>query len=137
MLVIALPWLLGAAIWSLRDRQRKLADQTIELQAEREENARQAVFAERVRIARELHDVVAHHVSVIGVQAAGARRVMDRQPARAAEALSSIEDSSRRAVTELHRLLGFLRRAGETDELFPQPGLAQLGDLIAEAAKAS
>jgi signal transduction histidine kinase len=135
MLVLALPWLLGAAIWSLRDRQRKLADQTIELQAEREENASQAVFAERVRIARELHDVVAHHVSVIGVQAAGARRVMDRQPARAAEALSSIEDSSRRAVTELHRLLGFLRRAGETDELFPQPGLAQLGDLIAEAGQ--
>jgi signal transduction histidine kinase len=135
MLVIALPWLLGAAIWSLRDRQRKLADQTIELQAEREENASQAVFAERVRIARELHDVVAHHVSVIGVQAAAARRVMDRQPARAAEALSSIEDSSRRAVTELHRLLGFLRRAGDTDELFPQPGLAQLGDLIAEAGQ--
>ena len=95
MVVLALPWLLGAAIWSLRDRQRKLADQTIELQAEREENARQAVFAERVRIARELHDVVAHHVSVIGVQAAGARRVMERQPARAAEALSSIEASSR------------------------------------------
>jgi len=135
MLVVALPWLLGAAIWSLRDRQRKLADQTIELRIEREENARQAVFAERVRIARELHDVVAHHVSVIGVQAAAARRVMDRQPARAAEALSSIEDSSRRAVVELHRLLGFLRRAGETDELSPQPGLAQLGDLIAEAGQ--
>ena len=73
MVVLALPWLLGAAIWSLRDRQRTLADQTIELRAEREENARQAVFAERVRIARELHDVVAHHVSVIGVQAAGGR----------------------------------------------------------------
>ena len=97
----------AAAIWSLRDRQRKLAEQSVELQAEREENARQAVFAERVRIARELHDVVAHHVSVIGVQAAAARRVMDRQPALAAEALSSIEISSRQAVTELHRLLGF------------------------------
>jgi signal transduction histidine kinase len=136
MVVISLPWLLGAAIWSLRDRQRKLADQTVELQGEREENARQAVFAERVRIARELHDVVAHHVSVIGVQAAGARRVMDRQPARAAEALSSIEESSRRAVVELHRLLGFLRREGETDDLSPQPGLAQLGDLIDEAGHA-
>jgi signal transduction histidine kinase len=135
MLVIALPWLLGVAISSLRDRQQELAEQASELQAEREENASQAVFAERVRIARELHDVVAHHVSVIGVQAAAARRVMDRQPARAAEALSSIEDSSRRAVTELHRLLGFLRRAGDTDELFPQPGLGQLGDLIAEAGQ--
>ena len=97
MVGFSLPWLLGAAIRSLRDRQRKLAEQTIELETERAENARQAVFAERVRIARELHDVVAHHVSVIGVQAAGARRTMDRQPARAAEALSAIEDSSRRA----------------------------------------
>ena len=119
VVVIALPWLLGAAIWSLRDRQRKLAEQTVELQAEREENARQAVFAERVRIARELHDVVAHHVSVIGVQAAGARRVMERQPARAAEALSSIEASSRQAVVELHRLLGFLRRAPMTSTNSP------------------
>ena len=136
LVIVALPWLLGAAIWSLRDRQRRLADQTVELQAEREENARQAVFAERVRIARELHDVVAHHVSVIGVQAAAARRVMERQPDRAAEALSSIETSSRQAVVELHRLLGFLRRAGDIDELAPQPGLAQLDGLIAEAGRA-
>jgi len=136
LLLVAFPWLLGAAIWSLRDRQHKLADQTVELQAEREENARQAMFAERVRIARELHDVVAHHVSVIGVQAAGARRVMERQPARAAEAMTAIETSSRQAVVELHRLLGFLRRAGDVDGLAPQPGLAQLGDLIAEVGQA-
>jgi len=136
MVEFSLPWLLGAAIRSLRDRERKLADQTVELEIERKENARQAVFAERVRIARELHDVVAHHVSVIGVQAAGARRTMDRQPVRAAEALSSIEDSSRRAVAELHRLLRFLRRDGDIDELAPQPGLAQLGDLIADVGQA-
>jgi signal transduction histidine kinase len=136
VVVLALPWLLGSAIRSLRDRQRELAEQTVELQVEREENARQAVFAERVRIARELHDVVAHHVSVIGVQAAGARRVMDRQPALAAEALSSIEASSRQAVIELHRLLGFLRRSDDIDVLSPQPGLGQLADLIAEAGHA-
>jgi len=136
VVVLSLPWMLGAAIWSLRDRQRALSAQAVELQREREENARQAVFAERVRIARELHDVVAHHVSVMGVQAAGARRVMDRDPERAAEALSSIEHSSRRAVAELHRLLGFLRRAGDTDELAPQPSLAQIGELIAEASEA-
>jgi signal transduction histidine kinase len=88
------------------------------------------VFAERVRIARELHDVVAHHVSVMGVQAGAARRVMERQPEKAAEALSSIEASSRQALVELHRLLGFLRRAGEADDLAPQPGLAQLEDLV-------
>ncbi len=136
VVVLSLPWMLGAAIWSLRDRQRTLAAQAVELQREREENARQAVFEERVRIARELHDVVAHHVSVMGVQAAGARRVMDRDPERAAEALSSIEHSSRRAVAELHRLLGFLRRAGDSDELAPQPSLAQLGDLVDDAHEA-
>ena len=136
VVVLSLPWMLGAAIWALRDRQRTLTAQTSRSSEEREENERQAVFAERVRIARELHDVVAHHVSVMGVQAAGARRVMDRDPDRAAEALSSIEHSSRRAVAELHRLLGFLRRAGDTDELAPQPSLAQLGDLIDESREA-
>ncbi|MEA2973249.1 MAG: hypothetical protein QOG82_1707 [Actinomycetota bacterium] len=133
--LLALPWVAGAAIRSLRESQGELAERAAELHREREENARQAVFAERVRIARELHDVVAHHVSVMGVQAGAARKVMQRQPDKAAEALSSIEASSRQAVLELHRLLGFLRRAGEADELAPQPGLAQLGDLVAQAAQ--
>jgi len=130
VVVLALPWVAGTVIRSLRDSKRELADRAAELQREREENARQAVFAERVRIARELHDVVAHHVSVMGVQAGAARRVMERQPDKATEALSSIEASSRQALVDLHRLLGFLRRAGEADDLAPQPGLAQLGDLV-------
>ena len=107
---IAFPLLLGVAVRSRRERERELAARTSELQREREENARRAVFDERVRIARELHDVVAHHVSVMGVQAGAARRVMARQPEKAEEVLSSIEASSRQAVVELHRLLGFLRR---------------------------
>ncbi len=135
VVVLVFPWVLGAAIRSLRERERELAERAAELQREREENARRAVFEERVRIARELHDVVAHHVSVMGVQAGAARRVMDRQPERATEALSSIETSSRQAVVELHRLLGFLRRAGDADEFGPQPGLAQLEDLIAQMVK--
>jgi len=133
--VLALPWLLGAAIRSLRERERDVADRAAELQREREENARQAVFAERVRIARELHDVVAHHVSVMGVQAGAARRVMARQPEKASAALGSIEASSREAVVELHRLLGFLRRSDEPDQLAPQPTLAELPDLVAQAAQ--
>jgi signal transduction histidine kinase len=133
--VLSLPWVLGAVIRSLRDHERELADRAIELQREREANARQAVFAERVRIARELHDVVAHHVSVMGVQAGAARRVMERQPDKAAAALSSIETSSRQAVLELQRLLAFLRRGDEVDDLAPQPGLAQLDDLVAQAAQ--
>lgn len=133
--VLALPWALGAAIRSLRERETQLAERANELQREREENARQAVFAERVRIARELHDVVAHHVSVMGIQAGAARRVMDQQPDKVADALASIEVSSREAVGELHRLLGFLRRTGEADEIAPQPRFAELDDLIAQASQ--
>src|SRR5437762_1113435 len=99
-----------------------------ELQREREENARRAVLEERVRIARELHDVVAHHVSVIGVQAGAARRVMARQPTEAAQALSSIEGSSRTAVLEMQRLLGFLRSDGDSEGFGAQPGLDRVGD---------
>ncbi|MGZ8805366.1 MAG: sensor histidine kinase, partial [Microbacterium sp.] len=89
VVVLSLPWALGAAIRSWREREQELADRAAELQREREENARQAVFAERVRIARELHDVVAHHVSVMGVQAGAARLVMGREPGKATAALAS------------------------------------------------
>ena len=75
-----------------------------------------------MRIARELHDVVAHHVSMMGVQAGAARMVIDRDPGKAKDALAAVETSSRQAVDELHRLLAFLRQAGETDDLAPSPG---------------
>ena len=124
-------WALGAALGAGRRRSKELLERTVELAHEREENARRAVFAERVRIARELHDVVAHHVSMMGVQAGAARVVIGRDPVKSKEALASIERSSREAVLELHRLLGFLRQAGDPDELGPQPGLAQLPTLAA------
>jgi signal transduction histidine kinase len=127
---LALPWVLGASIAALRRREHQLAEQAHELRREREDNARRAVFEERVRIARELHDVVAHHVSVMGVQAGAARRVLQRHPEQAQQALSAIETASRQAVQELHRLLGFLRRDGESELLAPQPVLAQLPDLL-------
>src|SRR5436190_3123391 len=134
--VLFLPVILGFAVRSSHDRQRQLAAQAVELEREREENARRAVLEERVRIARELHDVVAHHVSVMGIQAGAARRVMAKQPEKAEEVLSSIEASSRQAVVELHRLLGFLRRPDQPDELAPQPDLAQPPDLGAQAGPA-
>jgi signal transduction histidine kinase len=89
------------------------------------------VFEERVRIARELHDVVAHHVSMMGVQAGAARMVIDRDRAKARDALTAIEASSRQAVDELHRLLGFLRQAGDADDLAPSPGVSLLPRLAA------
>jgi signal transduction histidine kinase len=113
-------------------REVQLAQRTAQLEREREENARRAVFNERVRIARELHDVVAHHVSVMGVQAGAARRVLATQPAKAAEALSAIESSSRQAVSEMQRLLGFLRQDRDVESLAPQPSMRQLASLIAQ-----
>jgi len=80
-----------------------------------------------------LHDVVAHHVSVMGIQAGAARSVMRTQPERAEEALTSIESSSRQAVVELHHLLGFLRRDDQQDGLAPQPDLSRLSELVADA----
>ena len=120
--LFAIAWLAGFA---LRERSAQAAsaeERALEAEREREENARRAVFDERVRIARELHDVVAHHVSMMGVQAGAARVVIDRDPAKAKEALAAIETSSRQAVAELHRLLGFLRQDGDEDDLAPQPG---------------
>jgi signal transduction histidine kinase len=114
----------------LRARTNELEMRTIELEAERETNAKRAVLDERVRIARELHDVVAHHVSLMGVQASAARHVLTRDPEKAASALSHIESSSREAVEELHRLLGFLRNEETIDSIDPQPSLARISELI-------
>jgi signal transduction histidine kinase len=102
----------------------------------REAIRRQVVAEERTRMARELHDVVAHHVSVIGVLAAAAKRQLDRDPGKASTALASIEDSSRQAVVEMHRLLGFLREEGDVDELAPPPNLRQLDVLTAQLSEA-
>jgi signal transduction histidine kinase len=123
-------WLAGNAIAGRRVLETTLRKRADELQREREDNARRAVFEERVRIARELHDVIAHHVSLMGVQAGAARRVLRRQPERAEEVLSAIELASRQAVIELHRMLGFLRQDEDPDGLAPQPGLSQLDELI-------
>jgi signal transduction histidine kinase len=129
--LFAIGWLAGFA---LRERaaQAEAAEQrATDAERGREEAARRAVFEERVRIARELHDVVAHHVSMMGVQAGAARVVIDRDRVKAKESLTAIEASSRQAVGELHRLLGFLRQAGDQDDLAPRPGLSQLPRLAA------
>jgi signal transduction histidine kinase len=126
-------WLLGDAQRTRRRNEAELARRAGQLAAEREDRARRAVLDERVRIARELHDVVAHHVSVMGVQAAGARRVLGSDPQRAVDALSSVEESGRQAVSELQRLVGFLRQNDTPDDGHPQPTLDDLDQLVASS----
>jgi signal transduction histidine kinase len=129
-------WYFGDANYRSARERAALEQRTAELAAERERSRRQAVALERVRIARELHDVVAHHVSVIGVQAGAARRVLSSNPDAAADALSAIETSSREAVTELHALLGTLRADGEPEPTASTLGIAQIEALAAEAGAA-
>jgi signal transduction histidine kinase len=127
-------WVTGDVARASRLRAAEVAQRNAELEVAQGTIAEQAVLDERVRIAREVHDVVAHHVSVMGVQAGAARRVMARDPDQAAEVLSAVEASSRQAVAELQRLLGFLRSApaeGETVDA-PQPTLARLDPLLAQ-----
>lgn len=126
-------WYFGDANYRSARERAALEQRTAELAAERERSRRQAVALERVRIARELHDVVAHHVSVIGVQAGAARRVLSSDPDAASDALSAIETSSREAVTELHALLGTLRADGEPEPTASTLGIAQIEALAAEA----
>ncbi|MFC3448298.1 sensor histidine kinase [Amycolatopsis speibonae] len=106
------------------------------LAAQREREAEALVADERLRIARELHDVVAHSMSVITVQADMGRLVFDRKPAAAAAALGVIETTGREALTELRRMLGVLRDTGSRGTLEPAPGLARLDGLVASTAAA-
>lgn len=111
----------------------RLAASNQQLLAQREAMAQAAVVDERVRIARELHDVVAHHVATMTVHAGAARQVIDADPAAAAASLHHIEQSGRDAVDELHRLLGFLRRgsdSGDGAHRAPVPSLRHLDRLV-------
>jgi signal transduction histidine kinase len=135
-LVIAAAWLLGHFVGVRRAYTARL-EQTAELERARAEQARQAVAEERLRLARELHDVVAHSISVIAVQSGVGAHVAKTQPEEAAKALAAIEATSRAALTELRRLLGVLRQEDEPQgDLAPVPGLADLDSLLAEVAKA-
>lgn len=99
----------GEHAWRAAQQRTSLEQRTADLEHEREVTAAQVVALDRVRIARELHDVVAHHVSVMGVQAGAARTVLDQDPTQAKRLLSSVEDSARTAITELRQLLETLR----------------------------
>jgi signal transduction histidine kinase len=130
----------GRTSWGIARQQHELEQQAAELAAQQQANARRAVIDERLRISRELHDVVAHHISSIGVQAGGARRVMETDPDAAKNALSVIENSSRTAVNEMRQLLGMLRAADPDLDLDgpelkePQAGADRLPGLVASVS---
>jgi signal transduction histidine kinase len=120
----------------LREYRAALEQRNRQLDQEQEVNARRAVLEERVRIARELHDVVAHHVSVMGIQAGVARRLFDRDPAEAVAAIGSVETASREAIADLQQLVGVLRRQDDGDDLAPQPSLGRLPELVEQMRRA-
>jgi signal transduction histidine kinase len=134
-------WVVGQLAWRSARQREQLRRQAIELEARQASEARRAVLDERLRIARELHDVAAHHVSVIGVQAAAARRVLGVDGQAAGRALGAVEQSSRAAVGEMRQLLGVLRsdqgldgEEAAADDRSPQPSVDDLDQLVTDCA---
>lgn len=124
--------LVGRVVWNRRAYAEALRERALAAEANQRALAEKAVTEERRRIARELHDVVAHHISVIGVLASGARRTLERDPAATDEALATIEQTGRGVLREMRRLLNLLR-SDDTDpepDASPQPGLAAIAGLV-------
>src|SRR6202035_528470 len=125
-------WVLGDSMRPRRAYYAALEDRAARLERERDAQAQIAAVAERARIARELHDVIAHNVSVMVVQADGASYALGTDPDRARGALAAISATGRQALAEMRRLLGVLRReeAGGGSARAPQPGIGELGELL-------
>jgi signal transduction histidine kinase len=124
---------------AIRDRQERadtLAARAALLEREQELRAQEAVVEERARIARELHDLVAHNVSVMVIQAGAERHALPADQSQTRETLGSIEQAGRQALADARRLLGVLRRDGDREELEPQPGLAEVAGLIEQVQRA-
>ncbi len=126
---LAISWILGEFVGARRAYQAEVEARLHLLETERDQQARIAVAEERARIARELHDVVAHAVSVIVVQADGAALTVATQPDLAERAVKTISSTGREALTELRRLLGVLRSEQADEERTPQPGTKSLSEL--------
>jgi len=132
-LVAGSVWAGGVAVRVNRGRAAQLADLAAQLEREREDKARLAVAAERARIARELHDVVAHAISVIAVQAGSGRHTLKADPGRAHAAFGAIESTARQALVEMRHLLGLLRDENEPATAAPLPGMNSHAELIDQA----
>jgi signal transduction histidine kinase len=133
--LVVVPFLVGLALRQQRLRAETMEQLALQLEREREERARAAVAEERTRIARELHDEIAHAMSVIAVQADAAEGVLSRDPALVRRPLLAIRDTARDALADMRRVLGALR-SGDDAELAPEPGLARLGNLLEQTRAA-
>jgi signal transduction histidine kinase len=130
--MIAAAFLLGVSVRARSALVASLTERAGRLERERDQQAQIAAAAERTRIAREMHDVIGHQLAVIVSLADGASAKLATDPARAAAAIASVGDVGRQALGETRGLLGVLRADGSGDGLAPQPGLAALGDLVAQ-----
>ncbi len=130
-LAFAIIWIIGESVRARRERLALAEERAERLERERAEDARNAVSSERLRIAQELHDVVAHAMSVIAVQSGMGAHVIDTQPDEAKKALQAIETTSRSALDELRRMLGVLREEGDSGgALAPTPRADEVHTLI-------
>ncbi|MDG4820611.1 sensor histidine kinase [Asanoa sp. WMMD1127] len=135
VLLFGFAYFFGETAWTAARREHQLELQAEQLRASQAETRELAVADERLRIARELHDVVAHHVSVMGVQASAGRRVLEKDPVKARAALESVEVSARTAVDELRRMLSLLRQSGDAVDA-AGGGVDRLDDLLSNAREA-
>lgn len=133
---LLLPYLLGRDAHERRARTEAMEQRAVEIERNQEALREAALREERTRIARELHDVVAHNMTVMTIQAAAARRVVEQDPHRAAEALAAIEEAGHSALIEMRRMLGVLRTESDPSHAAPQPGLERLQALIDEMREA-
>ena len=129
MLLFLVPWGLGRFVYERTRRADAFAALAAQAAAERTEREHAAVTQERMTIGRELQDIIAHNVSVMVVQAGGARRLLHTEPDRARESILNVEQIGRDALAEMRRLLGLLRKDDDPRALTPQPGLDQLPEL--------
>ena len=134
--VFTLVWGSGFGLRRLEQRARESTRRAIDAEVAAAERAAAAVVEERTRIARELHDIVAHSVTMMVVQAGAAEQVVDDDPAYVRRALATIRDHGTGALAEMRRVVAMLRDADEPGALAPQPGLAAVSDLVADARSA-
>ena len=130
LVLVTVPWVLGRVVRDRQERAEGLEVRAQGIHLEQDAKIEAATTEERARIARELHDIVAHSVGVMVIQASGAQKVLDDKPQRAREALQSIELTGRQALDELQRVLGILRTDTEGESLTPQPSLRHLDTLL-------